>query len=68
MSTPKASKPATARDTRKPASNVEQLGSELAEQNSLIDKRAQRLRKLFAFEIATAAVVAELAFTVEASR
>jgi hypothetical protein len=61
MRTSDTAKPATALHGE-PASNFEQLGQELVENNSALDLQAQRLKTRFGFVIETAAVIAALAW------
>jgi hypothetical protein len=63
MQSSDTAKPATARHGE-PASNFEQLGRELVENNSALDLQAQRLTARFGFVIETAAVIAALAWGV----
>ncbi|MEY9494539.1 hypothetical protein ACVL91_009776 [Bradyrhizobium elkanii] len=56
-----AATPATARHGE-PASNFEQLGGELDQQNNLTHLRAQYLAEIFCLSAGTAITIAELAF------
>jgi hypothetical protein len=60
MAFPETPKPATARDTRKPASNVGRFAGGVDTNLALIDLQAQRLSRIFALPEALALTVASL--------
>jgi hypothetical protein len=62
MASPFTAKPATARDTRAPASKVERFAGGLDNHNipSLTDIQARRLTRRFALSMSVAIVVASL--------
>ena len=62
MASPDTAKPATARETRKPASKVVVLRGPNIELDILSERQAQRLCRLYAVSYETAAVLAPMVF------